>query len=56
MKPIKDYTNAELMLAFELACYRITNYPNNKAHTDEFMRLEKELAKRLNISDDELKH
>ena len=48
-------TNIELLQAFEIACFQITNYPNNKAKSKEFSLLEKELAKRLNISDEELK-
>lgn len=42
MKNYKHLTSAELVNRFENACFRITNYPNNKAYSKEFGQLEKE--------------
>ena len=46
-RTIKDFSNAELIYRFETACFRLTNYPNNKAISDEFKRVEAEICKRL---------
>lgn len=43
-------TNEELLRRFEEACFRLTNYPNNKKVNNEFKRLRKELEKKLNIN------
>ncbi len=42
-------TNDELLRRFENACFRLTNYPNNKKINNEYEKLRKELEKRLNI-------
>ena len=47
MKNYKHLTSAELVNRFENACFKITNYPNNKAYSKEFGQLEKELMRRL---------
>ena len=50
----KKYTNAELIFAFEQVCFRHTNYPNNNSIYEKFMRLEKELCKRMGVDPDEV--
>ena len=50
MKNYKHLISAELVNRFENvenACFKITNYPNNKAYSKEFGQLEKELMRRL---------
>ena len=47
-------SGTDLLKRFETACFHITNYPNNKSYTDEFRRLEKEIAKRLGAKVEEL--
>lgn len=47
MKNYKHLTSAELVNRFENACFKITNYPNNKAYSKKFGQLEKELMRRL---------
>lgn len=54
MAKIKEMTNAELLERLELMCFLITNYPHNKTHSKELARVEKEMAKRLGITDEEL--
>lgn len=48
-------TNLEILKAFEQACFRITNYPNNKKYNAKFSKLELEIAHRLNLTNDEIK-
>lgn len=47
-------SGTNLLKRFETACFHITNYPNNKTYTNEFLKLEKEIAKRLNAKVEEL--
>lgn len=47
-------SGTDLLKRFETVCFHITNYPNNKTYSDEFKRLEKEIAKRLNAKVEEL--
>ena len=44
----------DLLKRFETACFNVANYPSNKSHADEFRRLEKEIAKRLEANVDDL--
>ena len=44
----------ELLRRFETACFHVANYPTNQAHAEEFKRLEKEIAKRLEANVEEL--
>lgn len=53
MKP-DELTNVQLLTEFELICFRITINPNHKGAAKEFKQLEKEIAKRLNITEEEL--
>lgn len=48
-------SNAELIWRFEQACFRITNYPNNKTANKEFSKLETELAERLSVNIEEVR-
>ncbi len=51
---LKKMSNAELVYRFETACFRFTNYPNNKSIGEEFARVERELCKRLGCTTDEV--
>lgn len=51
---IKEYDNFRLIKEFEVACFQITNYPNNKKINMTFARLERELANRLGLSCEEI--
>ena len=52
---IKEYSNAELIRAFEHACFQHCNYPHNKQVQRRLELLEEELAKRLDCSVDEVR-
>lgn len=52
----QNMDNVELLKAFETLCFRITNYPSNKSISKQFDRCEKEMCKRLGISQDELEN
>lgn len=54
MKRIKDYTNVELLEHIERLCFLTTNYPHNKTHHANLDRAEREIAKRLGITKEEL--
>lgn len=51
---IAQLSNSNLLARFEIACFNITNYPSNKAKADEFHKLEREIAHRLGMTDEEL--
>lgn len=51
---LKDITNAQLLERFEIACFRVTNYPRNKDIVKEMARVEREIARRLGVTDEEL--
>lgn len=50
----KDISNSELIKRYTRICFRITNYPNNKAYSKEFEKLYIELCKRLKLSQEEI--
>ena len=52
---IRELTNAELIRAFENACFLACNYPSNKSKQLQLRKLENELARRLNVRIDELR-
>ena len=54
MAKIKEMTNAELLERIELMCFLVTNYPHNKTHAAAFDRVEREMARRLGITNEEL--
>lgn len=47
MRNYNHLANIELVNRFENICFRITNYPNNKAYNKKFQSLRKELIRRL---------
>lgn len=49
-----EMTNAQLLNSFENACFQVANYPNKKSALDNLSKLETEMAKRLQISNEEL--
>lgn len=51
-----NLSNVELLKQFESALARHVNYPDNKTIEIKFLRLEKELATRLGLSETDLKH
>lgn len=51
----KTMSNADLLQQFEVLCFQITNFPTKKTLAKEFLKAEKEIAARLNISAEELK-
>lgn len=51
---LKNKTNYQILKEFETACFRITNYPNNKSVSKEFVRLEKEISHRLGLTNEEI--
>lgn len=51
----KKLSDLELVQEFETACFKLTNYPNNKSINKTFDRLEKMLCERLGISEDQRK-
>lgn len=51
---LSEKTNFQILREFETACFRITNYPSNKSISKEFARLEKEIASRLKLTEEEI--
>lgn len=47
MRNYNHLANIELVNRFENICFRITNYPDNKAYNKKFQSLRKELIRRL---------
>lgn len=47
-------TNAQLIKAFENACFRFTNYPSNKTIAANYAALRTELAKRLGVPQEDI--
>ena len=53
MDRISDYTGAELLFEFEVACFNVVK-KDNKTASKRLARVEAEIARRLGVSDEEL--
>ena len=49
---MKDRTNAELLFELEHACFLLAHYNGNKTHAKRLEMLEKEMCKRLGVSEE----
>ena len=50
----KDMTNAEILKRYTNSCFRVTNYPDNKKEAKEHDLLFREIARRLNLTPEEI--
>ena len=47
-------TSAQLLNSLENACFQVANYPSRKTAHEQLRKLENEIAKRLEISSEDL--
>lgn len=49
-----EMTNAQLLNSLENACFQVANHPGRKSALEQLGKLEDEIAKRLEISSEDL--
>lgn len=49
-----EMTNAQLLNSLENACFQVANHPSRKSALEQLRKVEDEIAKRLEISSEDL--